>query len=303
MRQIFPSHESAVVRGLSPQLWNLVPLDEIFGGSANNLDVGWGVFEDFMSVTTDTTDTQLHLRSGGAEYMIDTGATLLQLGGNESSSLNPGAGGVLRITTGATDDEEAAFQFCGVGGEPFFVSDTAANARDLIFESRFRTSTITNSELSIYIGLAECAMAVADALTTGAGNNPHIMNNVATLGFFRSEGDGDDLEWIYGANGQATQSASAAKQQNFAVTTAGTALVADTWYKVGFRYYAGSGVITPFFNGTPYTSDNITAANIAAATFPDGEGMSPIVSTRTTATTPPTVDIDWIACAQVEAIG
>ncbi|MHC4509544.1 MAG: hypothetical protein ACYTAO_11390, partial [Planctomycetota bacterium] len=67
MRTQYMQHESGVTRGLSPRLWNNIPLDVILGsGGWAAPDTGWGIFEDFMSVTTDTTDTQLHLRSGGA---------------------------------------------------------------------------------------------------------------------------------------------------------------------------------------------------------------------------------------------
>jgi hypothetical protein len=89
-----------------------------------------------------------------------------------------------------------------------------------------------------------------------------------------------------------------AGQTAVAVATAAT-IAAATWYKVGFVYDPGEvparriKYFVDNVEGTTY----VTETNIATATFPDGEEMSPIFGVKNV-TDIMVQDLDWWALYQ-----
>lgn len=290
MKTLYPTTIESVSRGLSPRLWGGMPLDQIFGGP-NKLDVGVGIFDDFdcFDSSLDSAAT-VRVGSGGQRIYIDTGCTVSQVGVGAALT---GANGVLNLYADGTANDNIWIQWGGITGGLFNISTTAAYRRDLAFECRAKLSVVTANVPSIFIGLEEEARAVTGNKTAGTG----VMVAKDYLGFNSVQGATAvqaALNFVYNISAGTEQS----------VIAAAHTIVADTWFKVGFRYDASVPNITAYVNGVEGAT-KVTAANIAATTvFPTAQAMMPIIgmdigSGAATAT----LSIDWMCCAQVEAVG
>lgn len=199
----------------------------------------------------------------------DTGATVAD--GAER-------GGSLALTTGATDNNEA-YAGGALGG--FNISDS--DLKDLRFEARIKVSSLVSQ--TVFVGLIDPAAIAANMiLDTG------VMGDFDYIGFRIAEADSDGIDFVYQANGQS----------EVVVVNEAQVAVAGTWYKLGFRYLQNENTarrIAAFVNGTEQ-STYVTAANIAAATFPDGVLMTPVVGIKTNSAATKVLDCDWIRVIQ-----
>lgn len=164
----------------------------------------------------------------------------------------------------------------------------------LIFGARFKTSTITDTKHGFYIGLTEQLAAGGTNGNFLAAAKPIGTNGTLTdnnfIGFHRLEGDGDQIDVVYKADGQTQQSP----------ITDGLTLVADTWYVVALVFDPQRGDIQLFLNSATASTTLITRANIAAATFPSDVLLTPTFGLmNATGTTPGNTTLDYIVCAQM----
>lgn len=238
---------------LSPRLW--APAVEHCMGP----DGGYAVMagSDFMcfGVGTATTSNVGTFADEGGAYRSyeDTGGSIAQIATE--------VGGVVNLATDATDNDEMSLQPGGTKSVLGKISDTAGADKLLIFETRFRISAVGDTKMNTFIGLME--------ETTAASNTIGDTGTIADkdyIGFYVAEGDGDELTFVYKKNGQTAQ----------VPFTYGTAIAADTWYNVGFCYNPKAPPdkrIKLFIDNVEQTT-YITATNIAAATFPDGEELN-----------------------------
>jgi hypothetical protein len=116
------------------------------------------------------------------------------------------------------------------------------------------------------------------------------ISDIDFVGFFARDDDGDTVDFIYQKTGQAF------------VTTidAADTLVAATWVKLGFFYDPDADTanrIKIFVNGAEQTT-YVTGTNIAAATFPDGEHLSPLIAAKQGTNVDQYFECDWIRVAQ-----
>lgn len=269
-------------RGLSFNLWKNFPLFEILMGDAN---VGIGFFPDLMTngpniavaQTTVVYQNGFGCYTDSAEYIRPTLA---------SEYDGPGATRLFATT----DNQEAWIQGCN-GGEPFVISDTAAECRDLIFECCFRVANVTTAKSGWFIGLMEGGLAtntIADAGT---------LADKDLIGIFKPEGNATTVDLVY------QKSAGGVVEHKADWKT----IAALTWYHFGFRFNAQSRIITPWWGtGVRATTemaadtDNIiTAANIATATFPDSEHMAPIAGLKNAHADDFYLDLRLLSCAQL----
>lgn len=270
-------------RGLSTNLWD--DFDAVGVFIAQNENIGYGVKPNLRSfdVAVDAAVPTVLYGSEGARGYIDTGAVIQQL---------PAVmGGGLRFVTDGTQYDEAWLQWGGSGGSPFMISDTLANNRELVFEAATRmTTTVSAEDIDVFVGLAEEGSAVADMIANDGG-----MADKDLIGFEFTTGE--NANWVYRKNGQAVQTPGSSWQT----------LVNNTWYHFGFRFDTDSDSITPWF-GTgdrttsamnPDKTSQITSADIAAATFPDGEGLSPIIGVKNQLGVAVTLDFRLLACGQL----
>jgi hypothetical protein len=162
------------------------------------------------------------------------------------------------------------------------ISDTSGDDKLLVFEARVRMSDLVGNR---FIGLGEEAFA-ADSAITDAG----ALVDKDWIGFFALEGAPTILKFGYKKSGQTVQVPIASGLQTLAV---------DTWYKMGFIYdpLAPTSERIKVFVDNVENITKVTGTNIAAATFPDGEEMSPVFGVKNV-TDIMLMDIDWWALFQ-----
>mgnify|MGYP001619364058 CR=1 FL=1 len=161
-------------------------------------------------------------------------------------------GGGLTISS---DDDNEQVAFSSLNGAPFLI---AAGEGRLWFEARIKVSTIANTKFGFFIGLAEAGAAAANQPLAADGT----LADINLVGFHHLEADGDMLDTVYKADGQVAQT-----KQADAIT-----LVADTYIKPAMYF---DGTILRFFSNGVELSGNVTAAQIAAATFPNDKYLAP----------------------------
>jgi hypothetical protein len=272
-------------RLLSPQIWADCPIGAITVGARD----GVYFFDDFIASYELAAGSSL-TKLGVYECIADTGASLT--GEDDTTATNDsGMWGAQEFVAGTTGDADLVVQLGGGGA--FTISDTAGDDKKLWFEARFKISTITNDISSCFIGLGEPNRAAnAGVFTTTQGATADsAFADVAFIGFWRPDADGDGLSFMYGANGQT------ASELIADIHT----LVADTYVKVGFKYDGGAPTakrIKVYINGVE-NSTYVTGTLIAAAAFPDAEVMSPVAACQNDdGSTASTMTLDWWACAQ-----
>ena len=258
-------------RGPSPIIWSDLPRD------IQDPNVGFELFDDFTNFSKHISDqdTQQY-----ASY-IDTGVTLTQLAGV--------VGGQVQVAGNDADNDEGILCTHGPLAQ---VSDTAGDDRKLWFEARIKKASVANNGVSFFVGLAfdhgsSAPLSAVEALVDNTG----ALGAFSYLGFHVDAADGDALNFVYKAEGQAQTDAIAGVQ----------ALAADTFYKVGFAFDPKAETakrIMVYVDGTEQTT-YVTGTNIAAATFPDAEPLGLCLATKVGAAAEVLVTMDWWRVAQL----
>jgi hypothetical protein len=273
-------------RLLSPQIWADCPIGAILVGASD----GIYLFDD-MVATYELASGSALTKLGIYEAISETGSSLT--GADETIATNSvGMWGEQEFVAGTTGDADLVMQVGG--GAAYSISDTAGDDKKLWFECRFKVSTIVNDISSGFWGIGEANRAAAAGVftTTAGATVDTAMADKAFVGFWRPDADGDGLSFVYLANGQT------GVEHIADIHT----LVADTYVKAGFKYDPGAPTakrIKVYINGVE-NSTYVTGTNIAAATFPDAESMSPVFSfVNDDGATASTMVLDWWACAQL----
>jgi hypothetical protein len=257
-------------RGVSPRLWSRVDGQELSPDGASN---GYSIGDEFLSfgATFDVASNvgRYASEAGGYKSYEDTGAAISQV-----ASV---VGGAVAISIDADDNQEAWLQSGGGTGVLGKISDTAGEDKLLIFEARFKTSQITAGNL--FLGLAEEGLAAHETMTDDGD-----LASKDLIGFAVNEDAPSTLTFVYRKAGQALQTPIASLKT----------LVADTFYKVGFVYdprAVPSQRIRVYVDNVE-NGTYVTATNIAAATFPDGEELAFLAGVKN-ATDIMTLTLDW----------
>jgi hypothetical protein len=231
------------------------------------------VGDDFCGVAAADTSTVIASEVGYSAF----------LDSDSIAQLTDEVGGVVALTTDGTDEDEIWMSTGALGK----ISDTAGDDCLTVFEARYKVSSIADSAMSHFIGLAKPGLAAADTVVNATGV---LKANSDFIGF-RTLLDGNSIDFVY-------QKGSAAVQN----TIAGVHVpVADDFVKLGFVYdpsESASKRIKVFVNNVEQ-STYVTAANIAAATFPDGVILSMLAGFKNTTAVATEMAIDWWAYAQV----
>ena len=269
--QLFTGHRGQNTSGLSPRLWAKVYSSVMAPDGGERLVF---VGDDFCGVGDADTVTRVASEVGYLSY-IDGGGTITQLSDE--------VGGVVALTTDGTDEDEIWMSTGALGK----ISDTAGEACLTVFEARYKVNTIADAAMSHFVGLAKPGLAAADTAvdTTGA-----LKADSDFIGF-RTLLDGDSIDFIY-------QKGSATIQSKIAGVHVP---VADDFVKLGFVYDPDAPAakkIKVFVNNAEQ-STYVTAANIAAATFPDGVLLSMLAGYKNTTAVAGELAMDWWAYAQV----
>jgi len=269
--------------GLSGALWRKFPLDAILAG---NRSVGFGFFDDFKSFHANSLDGQYLILEGANATVEQVACT-----GNTPTT---GLGLVQLTTTGAGSggtDEEAVLQWGRGLCAPFKLVD-----HDLGFEARIMVSEITAAKWAWGIGLGEIGMGATDCLfvdTTGALADKNF------CGFNHLYAEAGAVDACYKADGQTYQDGATKTKLNALHT-----MVAGTFVKLGFRYFAHPKRLEFYVNGAltsagTSSESSLTTAELDAATFPDDVFMAPIFGLKDIAGDDSVyAQMDWWCCAQ-----
>jgi hypothetical protein len=259
-------------RGPSANIWADCPWMHII----NDPNKGYQFFDDFLTAYDFATNTAV-ANTGPYEIFTGNGASL-------AGAVNA-QGGVQNFVSGASADV-AAIMTLG-GGAPFVFGPTIA--KKLWFETRVKFSSVTTSDqVPFFIGFGEEDRSAANGIHADAGGDLGFTSTIDLLGFGRFDDDGDSVSFVY-------QKASQTCQDVLQL-----AIAADTWVKLGFIYdpaEVAARRIKVFKDGAEQ-STYVTATQMAAATFPDGEEMTLLAGVQNDSTTTNTIGVDWWRACQ-----
>ena len=273
--QLFTGHRGQNTSGLSPRLWAKVYSSVMAPDGGERLVF---VGDDFLAPKNADTYTDLYSEMGYTSY-IDTGGTLTGLVDEEC--------GVLALTTDGTDEDEIWLSSGDGTSVLGRISDTAGQDYLTVFEARYKVNTIADAAMSHFVGLAKPGLAGAETVVDDTGA---LKADSDFIGF-RTLLDGNSIDFVY-------QKGSAAVQNKI---TGAHVPVADDFVKLGFIYdpAAPSAKRIKVFVNNVEQSTYVTAANIAAATFPDAVMLAFLAGFKNTTAVAAELAIDWWAFAQI----
>lgn len=235
---------------------------------------GYHDFDDFLALPYTTPTTEANY--GRYRGFSSTGGVL---GDNDEIG-----GGLILSSDG--DDEGASF------GDFAFPYQISRSHGKLWFECRVKTSTIDDAKHGILVGLygrfaITTTRSVLTAIAPIAAAGTIVDSNF--VGFHRLEGDGDQFDTVYRADGvtQVTVGANA------------VTIVADTYVKLGFVFDPRNYVLTFYKNGVKL-ADSYTVVAAAGTDFPNDVRLGRVMAVlNATASTPGQSEIDWWRVAQL----
>jgi len=278
-------------RLLSPKLWKgfAPPVAGRFLATASGNPVV-GLFDDFEGFgrTCAAASGVAYYQSNGITYKSfeDDDGSIQAAVPTTTPAVDANGIGVICLTAGNTDNDDTVIQAGGNQGTtmcPFNV--IYATAKDLVFECRFKYSSIADGDTDFFIGLFG---------TGAAADNGWLANDSANfadndlLGFTRTLATGTSgLTFVYDRVGGTTGTHA----------TGIHTLVADTYVKVGFRWRMQEKCCDIYADGEYVTR--------VARTTCDGTPwptlyMNFLAGVKYQATTQDKMYIDWWACAQYQ---
>jgi hypothetical protein len=256
-------------RGLSPRLWSKV------NGQALSPDGGsnaYSIGDDYLSI-------QGAVSSNVGKYYSSAGAyTTYEDTSCSVAQLNSEVGGVLRLLTDATDNNEVWLENGSTTSVLGTIASAAASRKLTIFEARVRPSKIT--AINWFCGLSEANAAVADTITDAGA-----LASKDFVGFWCLEDAPSTLKFGFRKNGQSLVT----------LASYGTALAASTWYKIGLVY----DPLAPSSKRISYFVDNIeqstyaTATQVSGSTFPDASKHNFLAGVKNGSAAVSSLDLDY----------
>lgn len=273
-------------RLFSPKLWKgfAPPVNGVWPATASGNPVV-GLFDDFVGFgrSCPASSGLAYYNSNGISYKAfeDDDGSIAAAVPTTTPAVDANGIGVISLTGGNTDNDDTVLQAGGGSMMPFNV--TYATAKELVFEARLKYSSIADGDTDFFIGLFG---------TGGAVNNGWLADNSAAfadndlLGFSRTLATGTSgLTLVYDRVGGTTGTHA----------TGIHTIVADTYFKVGFRWRASRKTLDVYADGEYVTT---VAASVTAATPWPSLYMNFLAGVKYQATTQDVMYIDWWACAQ-----
>lgn len=278
---LYTTYKGQAGRLLSPNIWAhakqcLLPPD---GG-----DIGFIAGSDFKAFgKTLTVASNLGRYNDGMNQYLsyeDTGDAIAQI------EVDTTRAGLVKFTSAATDNNESWLTLGDTKTVIGCISDTAGSAKKLGFEVRGTVGQLT--ETGLFWGLSEETRAVADNLVDDTG----ALADKDFIGFHcPMHASVAKVDFVYRKAGQTAQ---------VLIDDLHT-FVADEFVNLGFLYdpdAPASKQIKIFKNNVEQTT-YVTAAQIAAATFPDGEELNLLLGQKVGAASAKTSTIDGWGFFQV----
>lgn len=190
--------------------------------------------------------------------------------------------GRVSVTTGGTNNHQSLLATSVDLGH---ISDAAGEEAELWFEARVKMSAVT--DYGMFIGLAAEADVAVNFLADNTGD---LVATADCIGFHVLAASPTSVGTVYQKGSQTKQ----------AVETGVHTMAADTYVRLGFKYDPAAdddSKIRFFVNGVE-TATKVTAANIAAATFPDSVNLAFLATAKTGEAVTKSLVIDWWRFAQ-----
>lgn len=181
---------------------------------------------------------------------------------------NPNEPGVIRFST--MDAANKAGVLTGDGNVGASVQLSTTSKASVLFEVAVKKSVIANNGVSFFAGLTAPGMAAG--ATTLLADTTHELADVNAIGFQVLAADGDTVNFVYRASGQALQTPIAGLVD----------MEAGEWVNLGFIYdpYAPSeNRLKVFANNIEHVT-KVTGADVALATFPKDVGLTATVAAK-----------------------
>ena len=263
-------------------IWADCPWDDIGRGiDGSKWELDPHNFPDYTAVSNPT------IAAGSAINPLLPGAVYYDTGNNIRKAADEPYGAVSFISD-TSDNDEQWFQTGGnAGGSILLNKRTNTNGCPFVaMDACFKTNSVVDDVTSLFIGVGEEGMAVANTKVDDTG----VMADKDFLGFGTvhtnggTTGTNAKLAVIYKKNGQTQQT----------VIAVLATLVADTVYRVGFTRFPS---VHPDTRGITFWYNNsrqkvgVTETALAAATFPDGEEMAPLIGRKNGTTTAGTLKV------------
>jgi len=281
--QLLNKHENQNGRGLTFDLWKNFPADEILIRKDSNVGIGCQL-DVGASPYAAASSTNIVAGSGARAFTDATSS----ISGLTQAQYAGGAG--MRMLASA--DNDAAELQLGGGGEPFIISDTAADVKELVLECHFRVNSVTANDGAFFIGLASAQTLDGDLIA----DNGAAPADVDLVGLFHAHADTTGVDMVY----QKAGGGLITHETDFAT------IAADTWYVFGMRYLPQTKKIDLYWGTGDRTTmaiskdaNPIVSTDIDDATFPDGEGLCPTFVIKGGHADDKTLDIRTFAAAQV----
>lgn len=263
--------------GPSPAIWADCPVLEF----EENPQKGFHKFDDFRNVPVIVTPTITTQAVYGAGYKAFGSASGTLLGKGVEG------GGGLEFVTGGSDNDGINLQMIQL---PFKL---APGKGDFWFEGRVIFSSVADSVGGWFLGLLESVTLTAIVPITAAG----AIADKNLVGFHRLEGDGDQLDTVYKADGitQVTVKADAISTTALVHTAAGSLTTAAI--KVGMRYRAMNNTLYYYVNNV-VLPDVKVLPTAAGTDFPNDVQMSPCFAGVAATGAAQTANLSWWRFAQ-----
>lgn len=216
-------------RSRSPQVWRDFPVESVVNGEIDGIYMH-DDFTAFPHLTTPTITTEAAIMGRlGYKAFGSSGGTILPTGARY--------GGV--VLTESDDNEGVGLATIAL---PFQLD---FNLGLFCFEARLKTNEVANTKHGFFCGLVGAQTLSATVPIAAAGT----LADLNLVGFHRLEGDGDQLDTVYKANGvtQVTVKADAISTTAGVHTDAGS-LAADTYINLGMRFDPKDNYLRFFIN-------------------------------------------------------
>ncbi len=257
-------------RGPSVSVWTDCPIDDILTGFID----GVVFFDDFLNgprIPANTSTEGVVVGYGGGYRGLTGTATAVANEGGEW-------GGTVNLA-GTADNDTISFRTANC---PFQI---ARGQGRLWFECRVKSSDISDNKHGIFVGLMQDVALTAIIPITAAG----AIADTNLVGFHRLEGDGDQFDTIYKADGvaQVTVQADAAT------------IAADSYVKLGMIFEPKNNTLSFYRNGVKL-ANTYTVPAAAGTDFPNDVRLGLVIAlVNATGTAPGTGEIDWWRCVQL----
>jgi hypothetical protein len=282
----YKSADAVNSRGPSPSIWADCPVHTFL----NDPSKGMHRFDDFKnSIVQKETASATDFTSGVGHIIGDINwYAYVESDKLVDCAIQADDDGHLKLDTDGTDDDVDVI----VAGDNVVASIRSpkeGESKKFWFEVRLQVSTITDTDLSWFVGLMQPGQA---GNGTPLGAAPTAPADVDYFGFFVAEADGDDCTIIY------NEATSGTAQSDTGEIT----LVAATWVRLGMKLVInGDSVKMRFYeDGVDLGDDAAIDLSASDANWPGDTNMDLIVAVTSGAAGADGdhLLIDWIRVAQ-----